>query len=110
MGRASRNAARGRRVEAVFQHIKIKSAEVFRAKVLESGHRRLKLVAIEGSEHFGLHGCRHGERIAIDLKHGIDGHCIFCGIEICEVSQQKAQRITNAAVAFHDALENLVRN
>ena len=70
----------------------------------------MEVILLIAAQYFSLHLCGHPDRIAIHFKHVANRNLIFACVEISEVSEQEAQRITNAAIAFHHALENLVRN
>ena len=110
LGAAPCHAARSAGVEAVFEHIQVKAAQILGAKQLQLGHHGVKFVHLEVAQHLGLKfGCA-GQGPAVNLQHLRVGHGILGGIKVAGVGQQKAQRVADAAVGIDHAGQDFVVN
>ena len=70
----------------------------------------VEIIAIVIGLHGSLQPTRHLNGVTVDLQHLVHRHAVGDRIKIVSISQQKAQRVADAAIAFDHALENFVRD
>ena len=106
LGAAARQAFGRGGVQAVFQHIEVKAAQVFGAEQLQLGDHGVEFVSLEVGQRVGLEFGRAGQCPAVDLQHLRRGHGVLGRVKVADVGQQKAQGVADAAVAVHHAGED----
>ena len=107
---AARAAAGAAGVEAVLQNVQIETAEVFRAEALQFLHDEVEFVGVVVRLKFALQLACQGQHVAIDFQPVRHRQRMRHGVEIGQVGEQEFQGIANAAIAFHHALEDFVRD
>ena len=68
----------------------------------------MKLIALVAGGHIVLELARQFQRITIDLQPLFHRQCMFRRIKVRQIRQQKTQRVTDTAIRFDNALENLL--
>ena len=97
-------------VEAVLQDVEVEAAEVFRAEALQLLHDEVEFVGVVMRLQFALQLARQRQRVAVDFQPVLDRQRVRLGIEVGQVGEQEFQGVADPAIAFHHALEDLVRD
>ena len=108
LGAAPRQRRARRGVQAVFQDVEVKGAQVFAAEDLEFGNHRVELVHLVVGQDVGLQLRRARQRPAVDLQHPIRRHRIRCGVKVACIGEQELERVADAAVGVHHTRQDFV--
>ena len=95
-------------VQTVFQNVEIETTQILGTESLQFLCDQMEFVARVICDDFTLQLSHPCQRIAVDFQPLLHRQGMLLQIEIGNIGQQKTQRVADAPVAFHHALENFV--
>jgi hypothetical protein len=108
LGGTSLLGSRRATVEPVFDDIKIKGTQVDAAEIVEGVVDDVEFEFLIGVPAAGQEVLRALEDPTVQIGEGFGLHCVLFGIEVVEVAEQKAGRVSEFSVGLHQSIQYFI--